>query len=90
LLQEFTEDGESDLKESNEINQEDEISDKENIDPSVPMLRNPKKRYGKGQPLGTKRFKSSTEAHKPKSGNQQHFKNCGKAGHYQKNCKEVI
>jgi hypothetical protein len=48
LLQEFTEDGESDLEESNEINQEDEISDKENIDPLVPMLQNPKKRCGKG------------------------------------------
>ena len=42
LLQDFTEDGESDLDELNEIDQ-DEITDKENIDPSVPALRNPKK-----------------------------------------------
>jgi hypothetical protein len=65
LLQEFTEYG--------EINREDEISDKVNIDPSVPMLQNPKKRCGKGRPLGTKRFKSSTEAHKPKSGKKKIF-----------------
>ncbi|CAB4417353.1 unnamed protein product [Rhizophagus irregularis] len=87
LLQEFTEDGESDLDELNEIDQ-DEITDKENIDPSVPVLRNPKKQCGKGRPLGTKRFKSSTEASKPKSRNQRHCRKCGKVGHYQKNCKK--
>ena len=43
LLQEFTEDRESDLDELNEIDQDDEIGDKENIDPSVPALQNPKK-----------------------------------------------
>ncbi|CAB5193823.1 unnamed protein product [Rhizophagus irregularis] len=40
------------------------------------------------RPLGTKRFKSSTEAPKPKSRNQRHCRKCGKVGHYQKNCKE--
>ncbi|CAB4383030.1 unnamed protein product [Rhizophagus irregularis] len=72
LLQEFTEDGKSDFEELNEINEtnlEDEIIDKENVDPLMPILRNPKKRSGKERPLGTKRFKSSTEASKPKSGN---------------------
>uniref|UniRef100_U9UC59 Uncharacterized protein n=1 Tax=Rhizophagus irregularis (strain DAOM 181602 / DAOM 197198 / MUCL 43194) TaxID=747089 RepID=U9UC59_RHIID len=72
LLQEFTEDGESDFEELNEINEtnpEDEIIDKENVDPLMPILRNPKKRSGKGRPLGTKRFKSSTETPKPKSRN---------------------
>ncbi|RGB32222.1 hypothetical protein C1646_743972 [Rhizophagus diaphanus] len=91
LLQEFTEDGESDFEELNEINEinpEDEISDKENVDPLMPTLRNLKKRCGKGRPLGTKRFKSSTEAPKPKSRNQRHCRKCGKVGHYQKNCKE--
>ncbi|CAB4431271.1 unnamed protein product [Rhizophagus irregularis] len=46
------------------------------------------KRSGKGRPLGTKRFKSSTEAPKPKSRNQRNCRKCGKVGHYQKNCKE--
>ncbi|CAB4406045.1 unnamed protein product [Rhizophagus irregularis] len=49
--------------------EEDEIIDKENIDLLTPILRNPKKRSGKGRPLSTKRFKSSTEAPKPKSRN---------------------
>ena len=74
----------------NEINQEDEIIDKENVDPSMLKLQNPKKRIGKGRPLGTKRFKSSTEALKPKSRNQRHCRKCGKVGHYQKNCKVFI
>ncbi|GBC51231.2 hypothetical protein GLOIN_2v1867267 [Rhizophagus irregularis DAOM 181602=DAOM 197198] len=81
LLQEFTEDGESDFEELNEINEtnpEDEIIDKENVDPLMPILRNPKKRSDKGRPLGTKRFKSSTEAPKPKSRNQRNCRKCGK------------
>ncbi|CAB4432883.1 unnamed protein product [Rhizophagus irregularis] len=60
----------------------------DNIDPLVPILRNPKKKCGKGQPLGIKRFKSSTEIPKPKTRNQRHCRKCGKVGHYQKNCKE--
>ncbi|PKY49206.1 hypothetical protein RhiirA4_545126 [Rhizophagus irregularis] len=43
------------------------------------------KRSGKGRPLGTKRFKSSTEAPKPKSRNQRNCRKCGKVG---QNCKE--
>ncbi|PKK78769.1 hypothetical protein RhiirC2_831514 [Rhizophagus irregularis] len=91
LLQEFTENGESDFEELNEINEtnpEDEIIDKENVDPLTPILRNLKKRSGKGRPLGTKRFKPSTEALKPKSRNKRNCGKCGKVGHYQKNCKE--
>jgi len=90
LLQEFAEDEESDFEDLYEINQEDEINDKENIDPSMPILQNPKKRNGKGRPLGTKRFKSSSEATKTKSKNQRHCRKCGKVGHYQKNCKVII
>jgi len=48
LLQEFAEDDGTDSDESNEINQDDDTSDKENVNPSVPILRNPKKRCGKG------------------------------------------
>ncbi|CAB4438476.1 unnamed protein product [Rhizophagus irregularis] len=66
-------------------NPEDEIIDKENVDPLTPILRNPKKRSGKGRPLGTKRFKSSTDAPKPKSRNQRNCRKCGKVG---QNCKE--
>jgi hypothetical protein len=87
LLQEFTEDRDSDSDESYDINQEDEIYGKENLDPSVPTLQNPKKHCDKGRPLGTKRFRSSTEVSKPKQKNQRHCKKCGKVGHYQKNCK---
>jgi hypothetical protein len=90
LLQEFTEDVESDFEELDEINQEDEIGNKENVDPSIPVLQNPKKRSGKGRPLGTKRIKSSTETSKPKPRNQRHCKKCGKVGHYQKNCKVIL
>ncbi|PKY49412.1 hypothetical protein RhiirA4_445851 [Rhizophagus irregularis] len=68
-------------------NLEDEIIDKENVDPLTPILRNPKKRSGKGRPLGTKRFKSSTEAPKPKSRNQRNCRKCGKVG---QNCKLTI
>uniref|UniRef100_U9SXY3 Uncharacterized protein n=1 Tax=Rhizophagus irregularis (strain DAOM 181602 / DAOM 197198 / MUCL 43194) TaxID=747089 RepID=U9SXY3_RHIID len=46
LLQEFTEDGESDLDKLNNINQ-DKITNKKNIDPLVPVLQNSKKQYGK-------------------------------------------
>ena len=90
LLQEFAEDDGMDSDESNEINQDGDTSDKENVDPSVPILQNPKKRCDKGWPLGTKRFKSSSEATKPKSKNQHHCRKCGKVGHYQKNCKVLI
>jgi hypothetical protein len=49
--------------------QADDTSDKENSDPSVPILQNPKKQHDKGRPLGTKRFKSSSKTPKPKSKN---------------------
>ncbi|CAB4438339.1 unnamed protein product [Rhizophagus irregularis] len=65
--------------------EEDEIIDKENVDPLTPILRNLKKRSGKGRSLGTKRFKSSTDAPKPKSRNQRNCRKCGKVG---QNCKE--
>ena len=56
------------------------MSDKENSDPSEPVLQNPKKWRGKGRPLGTKRFKSSSKATKAKSRNQRHCRKCGKTG----------
>ncbi|GES88324.1 hypothetical protein GLOIN_2v1867267 [Rhizophagus clarus] len=66
LLQKFTENRELDLDELIKIDQEDKISDKENVDPSVLVLRNPKKQCDKKQFLGTKRFKSFTKILKPK------------------------
>ncbi|PKY39854.1 hypothetical protein RhiirA4_528674 [Rhizophagus irregularis] len=90
LLQNFAEEEESNPSDSDELELQQEIitGDKENFDPSIPKLQNPKIRRGKGRPLGTKRFKSSCEANKTKSRTQRHCKRCGLAGHYQKNCKE--
>lgn len=89
LLQNFAEEEESNPSDSDELELQQEIitGDKENFDPSIPKLQNPKIRRGKGWPLGTKRFKSSCEANKTKSKTQHHCKRCGLAGHYQKNCK---
>ncbi|CAG8781390.1 19510_t:CDS:1, partial [Rhizophagus irregularis] len=89
LLQEFADDkNDDDETDSEEFYQYDDTSDKENFDPSIPLLQNPKKRRGKGRPLGTKRFKSSCEISSSKTKTQRRCKKCGKVGHYQKNCKE--
>ncbi|RIA88584.1 hypothetical protein C1645_826162 [Glomus cerebriforme] len=61
-------------------NQDDNTINKENSDSSEPVLQNPKKQRDKGRSLGTKRFKSSFKATKPKSRNQQHCRKCGKLG----------
>ncbi|CAB5378204.1 unnamed protein product [Rhizophagus irregularis] len=89
LLQEFADDkNDNDETDSEEFYQYDDTSDKENFDPSIPLLQNPKKRRGKGRPLGTKRFKSSYEISSSKTKTQRRCKKCGKVRHYQKNCKE--
>ncbi|CAB5394861.1 unnamed protein product [Rhizophagus irregularis] len=89
LLQEFADDkNDDDETDSEEFYQYDDTSDKENFDPSIPLLQNPKKWHGKGRPLGTKRFKSSCEISSSKTKTQRRCKKCGKVGHYQKNCKE--
>jgi len=88
LLQEFAEEEDSnDLSDPGEVLQDDNTSDKENEDPAMVTLQNPKKRRGKGRPLGIKRFKSSHEDSKSIAKNQRRYKNCGNVGHYQKNCK---
>ena len=69
----------------NEINQEDEISGKENVDPSMLMLQNPKNKLVK-----TDHWVPKGLSHPPKSRNHQHCRKCGKVGHYQKNCKVFI
>ncbi|PKY35519.1 hypothetical protein RhiirB3_533214 [Rhizophagus irregularis] len=87
LLQEFAED--EDDSQMDQIFEED-TSDKENeenVESSVPILQNPRKKRGKGRPVGTKRFKSSCEVSRTKTKMQRHCKQCGKVGHYQKNCK---
>ncbi|CAB5115735.1 unnamed protein product [Rhizophagus irregularis] len=49
LLQEFADDkNDDDETDSEEFYQYDDTSDKENFDPSIPLLQNPKKRCGKG------------------------------------------
>ncbi|CAB4495893.1 unnamed protein product [Rhizophagus irregularis] len=89
LLQEFADDkNDDDETDSEEFYQYDDTSDKENFDPSIPLLQNPKKWRGKGRPLGTKRFKSTCEISSSKTKTQRRCKKCGKVGHYQKNCKE--
>ena len=75
LLQEFNE------SDNDQFDNSD--SDKEN---QLITLQNPKKRHGKGRPLGTKRFKSSHEC-KNQNKQQRCCKKCGNIGHYQKNCK---
>ncbi|PKY46977.1 hypothetical protein RhiirA4_462012 [Rhizophagus irregularis] len=88
LLQEFAED--EDDSQMDQIFEED-TSDKENeenVESSVPILQNPRKKRGKGRPVGTKRFKSSCEVSRTKTKMQRHCKQCEKVGHYQKNCKE--
>ena len=87
LLEDFVEDGDDNQSDSEDIPNEYESSGKENLDPSVLLLQNPKKKRGKGRPLGTKRFKSSCESSKPNTKGQRRCKKCGGVGHYQKNCK---
>jgi hypothetical protein len=76
LLKEFTEGCDEEYEDESDSDKENENS----------MLLNPKKRQGKGRPLGTKRFRSSIE-NKHKDKRQRHCKKCGNVGHYQKNCK---
>ncbi|EXX63055.1 hypothetical protein GLOIN_2v1791665 [Rhizophagus irregularis DAOM 181602=DAOM 197198] len=90
LLQEFAED--EDDSQMDQIFEED-ISDKkneENVESSVPILQNPRKKCGKGRPVGTKRFKSSCEVSRTKTKMQRYCKQCGKVRHYQKNCKVYL
>jgi hypothetical protein len=90
LLQEFVENDDSneDSDLEDELQQDDDnISDKENL---VPVLQNLKQHKGKGRPPGTKRFKSAQEVPKSKIKNQRHCKKCGDAGHYRKNCKVLL
>ncbi|CAB4375432.1 unnamed protein product [Rhizophagus irregularis] len=65
----------------------DEISDKENFDSSTLILRNLKKKCGKGRPLSTKRFKSSTEATKPSQEIIDIAENVERLATIKKNCK---
>ncbi|CAG8528091.1 10481_t:CDS:2, partial [Funneliformis caledonium] len=67
----------NDLSDPEEVLQDDNTSDKENEDLAMVTLQNPKKRQGKGRPLGIKRFKSSYEDFKPIAKNQRRCKNCG-------------
>ncbi|CAG8559577.1 4530_t:CDS:2, partial [Racocetra fulgida] len=86
LLEEFVE-IESDKSSDSEESLHDNTSDKKNHDSvTTVQIQNPKKRRGKGQLLGTKRFKSSYESSKSTK-NQRRCKKCENVGHYQKNYK---
>ena len=68
--------------------QDDDISNKENNDPEIFKLQNPKIYRRKGRPLDTKRFKSIYEVSKVKT-NQCWCKKCEIIDHYQKNYRVV-
>ena len=68
-------------------NQDDDTSNKENSDPSELILQNLKKTLWQRTSIGNKRFKSSSEATKPKLRNQRHCKRCGKIRALPKNCR---
>ncbi|CAB4483104.1 unnamed protein product [Rhizophagus irregularis] len=84
LLEEFAEnDNIDEQSESDEY--EDDINDKENVNPT--LLKNPKPHRGNGRPMGTKRIKSAHEILNQRTKHQRRCKKCGNIGHYQKNCK---
>ncbi|CAG8770318.1 5121_t:CDS:2, partial [Funneliformis caledonium] len=77
LLQEFAKEEDSnDLLDPEKVLQDDNTSNKENEDPAMVTLQNPKKRQGKGRPLGIKWFKSSYKDSKSIAKNQRRCKNC--------------
>ncbi|CAB4487083.1 unnamed protein product [Rhizophagus irregularis] len=84
LLEEFAEnDNIDEQSESDEY--EDDINDKENVNPT--LLKNPKPHRGKGRPMGTKRIKSAHEIPNQRTKHQRRCKKCRNISHYQKNCK---
>ncbi|CAI2190182.1 4218_t:CDS:2, partial [Funneliformis geosporum] len=85
ITYEFAEDNDDKQLELNNMEQDD-LNDKENVDPTLPPLQNPKIHHTKGRPVDTKRFKSMHEVSKIKT-NQRKCKKCEDVGHYQKNCK---
>ena len=85
-LIEILEDFANEDSESEEKEELDDESDKEN-DATVFQLQNPKIRRGKGRPAGTKRYKELNEKNLGKRIKQQRCcKKCSNLGHYQKNC----
>ncbi|CAB4412754.1 unnamed protein product [Rhizophagus irregularis] len=84
LLEEFAENDNID-KQSESDEYEDDINNKENVNPT--LLKNPKPHHEKGQPMGTKRIKSAHEIPNQRTKHQHRCKKCGNIDHYQKNCK---
>uniref|UniRef100_U9SWD8 Uncharacterized protein n=1 Tax=Rhizophagus irregularis (strain DAOM 181602 / DAOM 197198 / MUCL 43194) TaxID=747089 RepID=U9SWD8_RHIID len=78
LLQEFADDkNDDDETDSEEFYQYDDTSDKENFDPSIPLLQ---KRRGKGRPLGTKSLSHHVKYLVLKQKHNVDVKNVGKLG----------
>ncbi|CAG8832972.1 23160_t:CDS:2, partial [Gigaspora margarita] len=77
VLQEFTNMDEDEEKLSSSKDSQDDniISDKENLTSNVFQLQNPKRKQGRGRPAGTKRLKASYEITQDK-GKQQRCKKC--------------
>ncbi|PKY50460.1 hypothetical protein RhiirA4_423759 [Rhizophagus irregularis] len=84
LLTKFAENDNID-KQSESDEYEDDINNKENVNPT--LLKNPKPHHEKGQPMGTKRIKSAHEIPNQRTKHQRRCKKCGNIDHYQKNCK---
>ncbi|GBC31701.2 hypothetical protein GLOIN_2v1839091 [Rhizophagus irregularis DAOM 181602=DAOM 197198] len=78
LLQEFADDkNDDDETDSEEFYQYDDTSDKENFDPSIPLLQ---KWRGKGRPLGTKNLSQHVKYLVLKQKHNVDVKNVGKLG----------
>ncbi|CAG8746570.1 15047_t:CDS:2, partial [Funneliformis caledonium] len=86
MLQDFVENDIDDWSDLEDM-QRDNHLDKENIDPSIYQLQNPKVRHDKGHPVSTKRYKSKHEVSKVKA-NQRRCKKYKCIRHYQKNCEK--
>ncbi|CAG8856322.1 17395_t:CDS:1, partial [Gigaspora margarita] len=88
VLQEFTnmDEDEEELSSSKDSQDNNIISDKENLTPNVFQVQNLKRKRGRGRPAGTKRLKAFYEITQDK-GKQRYCKKCDNYGHYQKNCK---
>ncbi|CAG8671507.1 17593_t:CDS:2, partial [Racocetra fulgida] len=76
LLKDFVEDDDDKQFESDDLQEIDSLDDKkENSDPMIPYIQNPKIHHGRGRSKGIKRLKSAYEISKP-TANQYRCKKC--------------
>ena len=83
ILEDFA-DNDNEYEDLSDEESDDSVeSNKENANSFE--LQNPKRKRGKGRPVGTRRYKASHEKDQNKV-KQRRCKKCGNLGHYQKNC----